>query len=214
MSRSQRAPVGVWAVCLTVTVALRLGGGPLGAEETPAERRARIERMDPAAKAELLRARERFDALDPAEQKRLHALNEKIEAHPRSEELLEVMGQYCEWVNTLSVYDRDALREVPPDQRIEKIKQLREDQANRKRAWQGGRGRFGGERLQGAGRVGVDPCNQSVPCPLLAPQMAPTTRADVQAAGDCADVHVGILAGYRGLRHKVVLPIRSKTVFA
>jgi hypothetical protein len=148
MSRSERAPLAVWAVCLTVAVAVWLCGGALGAEETPAERRARIERMDPAAKAELLRARERFDALDPAEQKRLHALNEKIETHPRSEELLEVMGQYCEWVNTLSVYDRDALREVPPDQRIEKIKQLREDQANRKRAWLGGRGRFGGERLR------------------------------------------------------------------
>ncbi len=148
MSRSRSAPAAVWAVCLTVAVIVWLRGEPLRAEETLAERRARIERMDAAEKEKLRKAQARFEALDPAEQERLRELSEEIQAHARCDELLAVMEQYCEWVNTLSVYDRDALRELEPAERIEKIKQLREDQASRRRAWLGGRGRFGGEQLR------------------------------------------------------------------
>ena len=148
MSRSKSAPAAVWAVYLMVAVAVWLRGESVEAEETPAERRARIESMDAAEKERLRKAQERFEALDEAEQKRLLRLSEKIQAHPDCDELLAVMERYCEWVNTLSVYERDALRELGPAERIKKIKELQEDQASRRRAWWAGRSRFGGERLQ------------------------------------------------------------------
>jgi DNA-binding transcriptional ArsR family regulator len=148
MSPSRPAVLAVRVVCLTVAVTGWLRGGPVEAEETLAERRARIESMDAAGKEKLRRAQERFEALDPAEQEGLRELSKEIEAHAHCDELLAVMEQYCEWVNTLSVYERDALRELAPAERIEKIKEFREDQANRRRAWSGGRSRFGGERLR------------------------------------------------------------------
>jgi hypothetical protein len=132
---------------LTVTVAVGLRGGPVEAEETPAHRRARIERMDAERKQRLRKAQGQFEALDPAEQEELRELSRKIEAHPQADQLLTVMERYCEWLSTLSVYERDELRELPPAEKIEKIKELRARKANRRKGWAGGRGRFGGERL-------------------------------------------------------------------
>ena len=147
MSRSRSTPAAVWAVCLTAAVAVCLPGQPAEAQETPAERRARIASMDAADKRKLRNAQGTFEDLDPAEQKRLRELSKKIQAHPDREELLAVMEQYCEWVNGLSVYERDALRQLEPAERIQKIKELREDRASRQRAWSRGRRRPGGERL-------------------------------------------------------------------
>ncbi len=153
MSRSERSPRAVWAICLTTVLCGVLAVDGLQAGETLAERRARIERMDAARKAELRRAQEQFAALGPAEQQRLHDLHDQIEVHPRSDELLAVMERYCEWVNTLAPSERADLRELPPEKRIEKIRELREEQSRRRQFGpRGGRG-FGwgfgwGERLR------------------------------------------------------------------
>ena len=82
MRRSERPPAAVWAVCLTAAIAVWLRAGPLRAEETRAERRARIESMDAAGKEKLRKAQERFEALDKAEQKRLRDLSKDIQTHP------------------------------------------------------------------------------------------------------------------------------------
>jgi hypothetical protein len=148
MSRSRSAPLAIWAVCLAVAVAVCLRGQPVEAGETPAERQARLERMDAADKQKLRQAQELFNELDKAEQKRLRDLSEKIEAHPDRDKLLAVMEQYCAWVvDKLSVYERDALRKLEPAERIQRIKELREEQASREKEWSRGRSRSGGERL-------------------------------------------------------------------
>ncbi|HUT90099.1 MAG TPA: hypothetical protein VMY37_11420 [Thermoguttaceae bacterium] len=149
MSRNERSPRVIWAICLTTVLCGVLKVEPLQAGETLAEQRARIERMDPARKAELRRAQEQFAALGSAERQRLHDLHDQIEAHPRSDELLAVMERYCEWVNTLAPSERADLRELPPDGRIEKIKELREEQSRRRQSGPGGgRGFAWGERLR------------------------------------------------------------------
>jgi hypothetical protein len=131
--------VAIWAVCLAVAVAVWLRGQPVEAGETLAERRARVEAMDPAQRQKLRRAQELFNELDKAEQKRLRELSERIQAHPDRDKLLAVMEQYCAWVvDKLSVYERDALRKLEPAERIQRIKELRESR---------GRNRPGGERL-------------------------------------------------------------------
>jgi len=149
MSRNERSPRALWAICLATVLCGVLAVDALQAGETLAERRARIERMDPARKAELRRAQEQFGALGPAEQQRLHDLQAQIGAHPRSDELLAVMERYCEWVNTLAPSERADLRELPPEKRIEKIRELREEQSRRRQFGpRGGRGFGWGERLR------------------------------------------------------------------
>ena len=115
--------------CLIAVWSGGLWAGPLWAGQTPEERQARIESMDPTEKKELLRRQERFAGLDPAEQERLRQLHDQIELHPRRDELRDVMHRYYEWIKRLPPDERAALRELPPEQRIERVKELRHTQA-------------------------------------------------------------------------------------
>ena len=128
MSPSRLPPLSTAIVCLATVSCGLLAPEAAWAKETLAERRARIESMDPTRKAELLRRQEQFAALDPEDKQHLRQLHDTIENHPRSRELLDLMDRYCEWANTLRAYQRAQLREMAPAERIEKIKQLREEQ--------------------------------------------------------------------------------------
>ncbi len=132
MGRNRRSLLAVGAVGLVLGLGGRLWAGPPG--ESPAERRERIENMSPAEKAELLRQKERFDGLDAAEQERLVELHRQIEAHPESDKLRGVMERYYQWLQTLRPYERDELRRLPPEERIARIKELRQHQGKR-REW-------------------------------------------------------------------------------
>jgi len=154
MIRSGLPSLSTAIVCLaTVSCCLWLPHAAW-AGETLAERRARIENMDPTQKAELLRAQEQFAALDPQDKQRLRRLHEQIEKHPRSRELLDLMERYCQWANTLPAYERAQLSGLAPAERIEKIKQLRQQQLReqqssdgQQRRWRG-RGFASGEWLR------------------------------------------------------------------
>lgn len=124
MSRDGRSTLAVCIALLIAVVISLAGAGAVEAEETLAERRARIESMDAAEKAKLRRARERFAGLDPAEQNRLRDLHDKIENHPRSDELWNTIERYCEWVRTLSQNERADLRDLPPAERIKRMKEI------------------------------------------------------------------------------------------
>jgi hypothetical protein len=139
----------ICAFCWTMAVVGASNAQPLQAEETRSERRARVEQMDAAQKAELRRAQDRFARLDDAEQQRLHDLHDRIAAHPNSAALLDVMERYCEWANTLSPSERAELRELPPRERIEKIKELRAEHARRRQFGPPGlRGFYWGDRIR------------------------------------------------------------------
>jgi hypothetical protein len=97
------------------------------AEKTSDERRKRIEAMDPAQKRDLRRRQDWFEALSDAEKEQLRQLHRQIEEHPRAEELREVMRRYCEWVNRLPSHYSGELRGLPPDERIERVKEIRKN---------------------------------------------------------------------------------------
>ncbi len=141
---SARAGRVVWAVCLTMGLGAATSVALLHGEETLEERRARIERMDADEKAEIRRAQQQFAALDRAEQKRLVDLHDRIAAHERSEDLLRVMERYCQWMNSpsLSLSERAELQALAPAERIEKIKEIRDEHARRRQFARGGRGSF------------------------------------------------------------------------
>ncbi len=101
------------------------------ADDTEAARRRRIENMSNAEKEQLRQRRERFKKLDPAEQERLRQLHRRLQADPKAEQLRRVMNGYCTWLKELPLDRQAELRALEPAQRIERIKQLREEEAGR-----------------------------------------------------------------------------------
>ena len=108
-----------------------LGAFALGAlsssawgQETDAQRLARIQAMSPEEKEELKRKRDRFAALPPAEQARLRRLHTEIQTAPDGPVLEATLARYNEWLKTLNSADQAALLDLPPAERIVKIREL------------------------------------------------------------------------------------------
>jgi hypothetical protein len=104
---------------------------PTRAEESPAERRERIEKLAPAEKKELLEHQQRFLKLDPTEQDRLRRLSRELEDDQQGPELRRIMQRYSDWLKTLPSYQRAQLLELTPEQRVKRIQELQAEQARR-----------------------------------------------------------------------------------
>ncbi len=117
---------------------VRIHAVPPGEDQSLAVRRQFVEGMSPDKKEQLRRAEERFLGLDPAEQQHLRQLHAELQADPDAAKLQAVMDRYCDWLKALPFYDRGELAELPPNERIKRVKRLREEQA-----------REGGRRLGG-----------------------------------------------------------------
>ncbi len=115
-------------VARAVALAALVIGGLVAASESWADRRARIERMSPAEKDQLLRQQQRFSQLDPAEQQRLRTFAADLDQAPDGSELRQVLDRYYQWLLTLQGIQRAQLLQLDPDQRIERIKQLKVDE--------------------------------------------------------------------------------------
>jgi hypothetical protein len=92
--------------------------------EDLADRRLAIARMSPVDQQELLRKQERFLALPAEEQERLRQFQAVIDADPQASRLRSVLVGYHEWLKTLSPSERYGLAEMPPADRVERIKQI------------------------------------------------------------------------------------------
>lgn len=102
---------------------------PAWAEETESERVRRLEAMTPEQKEELLSKKKRFDAPEEeAERQRLRDLHVAIESAPNAPQLQATLSRYHAWLNTLSSGQRSELLSLPPDKRIERIKELLQQQ--------------------------------------------------------------------------------------
>lgn len=100
-------------------------------EESLDARRARVERMDSAAKTQLLRRLESFQMMSETQQERLRQVHEQLEHDPQATELREVMQRYYEWLKTLKPYQKAELAELAPRERVERIKRIQQEQARR-----------------------------------------------------------------------------------
>lgn len=117
----------VWLVCGLGMVK------PARAEDAIAERRVRIEAMTAAEREQLARRYDRFMALAPEEQERLRALHRALEQDPAANELRAVMARYHRWLSRLSTAQRAELLAMDPEERLEKIRQLRLEKRARQR---------------------------------------------------------------------------------
>ncbi|HVX60198.1 MAG TPA: hypothetical protein VHC19_06350 [Pirellulales bacterium] len=99
------------------------------ATESLSERRSRIEHLDAEQKEQLWRQYERFRALPPAEQVRLRSLNEKLSQDAEAAQLQQVMERFQAWLDRLSSAERAELISLDPQQRLQRIEQLRKEEA-------------------------------------------------------------------------------------
>jgi len=97
--------------------------GPLE-NETWDERVERIKAMTDDQRKTLLQKKRRFSNLDAAEQQRLRDIHRQLTQDPQATEFRRVLACYSNWLNTLNVTERAEVESLPPDKRIEKIKEL------------------------------------------------------------------------------------------
>jgi hypothetical protein len=136
----------------SLTAALLAAANWARAEEMLADRRARIEALDPAQKQELLNHEEKFLKLEPSEQERLRRLSQELEQDPQGPELRRVMQRYYDWLKALPPYQRAELQELPPEERIKRVRAILADQSRK-----AGRGGAWGEFARREWRAGDFP---------------------------------------------------------
>jgi hypothetical protein len=97
-------------------------------EETTAERIKRLKKLSPFDKDELAQKKERFDKLSPDEQARLRALHTNLVRHDQGDRLYGVATRYAQWLRTLPAGQRAELLSLPPEQRLERIRAVKQKQ--------------------------------------------------------------------------------------
>jgi hypothetical protein len=114
-----------WAVCLV--------GGllavPLSDTATLEERRQYVAQLSEAEKADLGRRWREFSTLSAEERQRLRRLHTEIENDPERARLRATLGSYSRWLESLPPFRRAELMELPPDERVKRVKAILEDQA-------------------------------------------------------------------------------------
>jgi hypothetical protein len=95
------------------------------ADETTAERRARLENMDAEKREQLAQNYERFLHLDPQDRQRLRQLDAALEEAPDRDELRQVMQRYHVWLNELPASQRLTLAALPAEDRLKRVEEIR-----------------------------------------------------------------------------------------
>jgi hypothetical protein len=101
------------------------------ADDAAAQRRQRIENMTPAEKKQLKGQLDWFAALKPEERERIRQLHQQLEDSPNAEQLRRVMRAYCTWLKSQPLHVPLELANLPPAQRIKRIRELRAEEARR-----------------------------------------------------------------------------------
>jgi len=121
VSPPSRLPASARSALLLLALAAILGAG-LGAVETIAQRRHRVEAMTPDQREDLLRNEQQFHALPIEEQKRIRDLHAAIDNSPDRDKLLAVMNRYCKWFEDQPPWFRGHLQRLKPKKRVDEIK--------------------------------------------------------------------------------------------
>ncbi|MDZ4818978.1 MAG: hypothetical protein SGJ20_08405 [Planctomycetota bacterium] len=95
------------------------------------QRRNVVEQLPATEKEELRKQFERFQKLPPEEQTKLREFDRKLASTYDEAELRKVMQHYHDWLATLSPLDRADLLKLPPQERVEKIKEMKDQELSR-----------------------------------------------------------------------------------
>lgn len=87
-----------------------------------------------AEREEMQRKWQQFEGLLPAKQDQLRQLHRDLQQADDSQQLQGVLGRYCEWLKTLPPKQRAMLADLPPESRITRITQIKQQQEERRRS--------------------------------------------------------------------------------
>lgn len=103
-------------------------------------RRERVLSLAPDAKTDLRKQLEKFAALPEEDKQKLRDFDEQLRADPNHARLRNVLQQYSDWLGALNALERHDLLQLPPDQRLSRIRELRDRDIGRLARQFAGRG--------------------------------------------------------------------------
>lgn len=102
---------------------------PAVAERDWHARRLEVEHMSPLERQHLRRKQDHFGRYSTEEQRRMLALHDDLERDPHGAELRRIMTRYHEWLDTLPLAVRAELVELPIQEQIARVEQLKAQQS-------------------------------------------------------------------------------------
>ena len=104
--------------------------GPRGAaaDDEISHRRERVSQMTPAEKEQLQRRREQFLSLPSGDREKLRDLATAIDSDPNGAALRDTLARYRQWLKSLSPAEQLSLEGLSPAERIERIRQIQQEQ--------------------------------------------------------------------------------------
>ncbi len=119
-----KVSITLLAACALIFVV----AGWTGRDQAEVEARQRLSAMSAAEKRELDARRARFSAMPESDQQRLRQIHRDLAEAEDGEQLRQIMQNYAKWLRTLQSGARAELVSLPPESRIERIKQLLREQ--------------------------------------------------------------------------------------
>lgn len=104
---------------------------PTVTADSLAERQRQLESLSPEEKGELHRKYERFAHLPADEQSRLRKLQAEVAGDADAERLATALAAYQQWLEKLPGVERAELMALGAEQRLERVKRLREEEGRR-----------------------------------------------------------------------------------
>lgn len=114
---------------LATLFGLAIAGQTLGQVSASGMVEGRLRQLNENELIELARNREDFDSKSPEQQQQLRDFHQQLINHPDREKLERVMQQYHDWLATLDEQNRAKVLDLPPNERIAKINQIRRQQS-------------------------------------------------------------------------------------
>jgi hypothetical protein len=96
-----------------------------------AARRRWVLSLDGSAREQLAQGQRQLEALSPAEKVRIRSLHDQLQKDAERDELRQVMQHYCRWLATLRLSDRLDLQDLPVEERVARVAELRREQLRR-----------------------------------------------------------------------------------
>ena len=118
----------VWMAVLLSCLALVWNPSARGQQSKEESAERRLATVDGPRLVEIARNRKDFDAKAPEKQAQLRELHEQLSQHPNHKKLEQVLRQYRDWLATLDDQTRATVLDLPAQERIVKINQIRRQQ--------------------------------------------------------------------------------------
>ena len=97
--------------------------------ETIEDRRRRIDAMDLEQRDDLRRKYAQFTGLSPEQQSELRKFHNELSSHPERDRLTSTLNAYYDWLKTLGIAEQAQLLDLPSNQRLVEISNIKTRQA-------------------------------------------------------------------------------------